>query len=113
MDGRRAYLGTVLYYGLIALLSLGIGAIVRHTGGALTVVIALLYVAPIIAQLVSSPRWHRWIERYSPMSAGLAIQATKHLDRLPISPWAGLFVLSVYAAAALLLGATAFRWRDA
>jgi len=110
---RRAYLGTVLYYGLIALLSLGIGAIVRHTGGALTVIIALLYIAPIIAQLVNSPRWHRWLERYSPMPAGLSIQATKHLEAMPISPWRGLFVLSVYAAAALLLGAVVFRWRDA
>lgn len=110
---RRAFLGSVLYYGLIALLSLGIGAIVRHTGGALTVVIALLYLAPIIAQLVTSPRWHRWLERYSPMTAGLAIQSTKHLDALPISPWAGLLVLTAYASAALVLGALVFRWRDA
>jgi ABC-2 type transport system permease protein len=110
---RRAYLGTVLYLGLVALLSLGIGALARHTTGAITIVLALLYVAPIIAQLVTNPRWHDRIYRYAPMTAGLAVQTTKHLDRLPIRPWVGLGVLAGYAGAALLLGAIAFKIRDA
>jgi ABC-2 type transport system permease protein len=36
------------------------------------------------------------------MSTGLAIQATTGLRSLPLSPWAGLGVLAVWAAAALL-----------
>jgi ABC-2 type transport system permease protein len=110
---RRAYLGTVLYLGLIALLSLGIGTLVRHTAGAITAVLALLYVAPIIALVVSSQVWRDRIERYSPMTAGLYVQATNHLDRLPIRPWHGLGVLAAYAGVALLLGAVAFKVRDA
>lgn len=110
---RRAYLGTVLYLGLVALLSLGIGTLIRHTAGAVTTVLALLYVAPIVAQLVTIPRWHDRITKYAPMTAGLAVQATTHLDRLPIRPWAGLGLLAVYAGIAMLLGAVAFKVRDA
>jgi ABC-2 type transport system permease protein len=110
---RRAYLGTVLYLGLVALLSLGIGALVRDTAGAITIVLALLYVAPIVAEFVSNARWHDRIYRYAPMTAGLAVQATRHLNTLPIQPWHGLGVLAGYAGGALLLGAVAFKLQDA
>lgn len=42
------------------------------------------------------------------MTAGLAVQSTRDLASLPISPWAGLGVLAGYAVAALALGATLF-----
>jgi ABC-2 type transport system permease protein len=115
LDGptRRAYLGTVLYLGLVALLSVGVGALVRHTAGAVTTVLALLYVAPIVAQFVTDVRWQNRIDRYAPMTAGLAVQATRHLEKLPIQPWHGLGVLAGYAGGALVLGAVAFRLRDA
>jgi ABC-2 type transport system permease protein len=47
------------------------------------------------------------------MTAGLMIQATSDLERLPLRPWAGLAVLAAYAAAAMLLGAVLFTTRDA
>jgi ABC-2 type transport system permease protein len=47
------------------------------------------------------------------MTAGLAIQATTDLNRLPLSPWAGLGVLAAWAAAALLVGGLVLRLRDA
>jgi ABC-2 type transport system permease protein len=108
----RAFGGTVLYLGLIALLSLGVAAMVRHTGGAISLVLGLLFVLPIAAQFVSSP-WSGRILKYSPMTAGLAIQATKHVERLPIGPWPGLGVLAAYATAAAIGGAVLFRRRDA
>jgi ABC-2 type transport system permease protein len=46
------------------------------------------------------------------MTAGLAIQATRDLDRLPIGPWAGLGVLAAWAAAAVLAGGVVFTVRD-
>jgi ABC-2 type transport system permease protein len=109
----RAYGGTVLYFGLVALVALGIGFLVRHTGGAVTLVLGLLYVAPVITIAISDPRWREWVEQVSPMTAGLAVQATLRLDALPISPWRGLGVLALYAAGASLAGAVAFRLRDA
>ena len=108
----RAFAGTVLYLGLIALLSLGVAAMVRHTGGAISVVLALLYVLPIMAQFVTPP-WNVRIVKYAPMTAGLAIQATRNLDHLPIPPWQGLGILAAYAALALAGGALLFHARDA
>jgi ABC-2 type transport system permease protein len=109
----RAGAGTVLYLALVALLSLGIGAIVRDTGGAVATVLGLLYLFPLVAMLVSDPGWREWLDRLGPASAGQAIQATVGLDDLPIGPWAGLGVLAGWAAAALVLAAVAIHARDA
>ena len=109
----RAYGGTVLYLGLVALISLGVAFVVRHTGGTVTILLVLLYVAPILSIAVSDPRWKEWIEQVSPMTAGLAVQATLRLDTQPIGPWAGLGVLALYAVAALSAGLVLFRFRDA
>lgn len=109
----RAAFGTVLYLCLVALLSLGIATALRHTAAALTTVLSLLYLFPLLAQFISNERWHTRIERYAPMSAGLAVQATTNLGDLPIGPWTGLGVLAAYAGATLLLGAVLFITRDA
>ncbi len=75
--------------------------------------LSLLYVLPILAQFVPYEHLREQLRRYAPMSAGLAIQATRRLDTLPIGPWAGLGLLASYAAGALVLGHVLFRYRDA
>jgi ABC-2 type transport system permease protein len=109
----RAAGGSVLYLGLIAILSLGVAAIVRDTAGAITTVLVLLFLAPAVLTFVSNPVWHHRLQRYTPMNAGLTIQATRDLAALPITPWGGLGVLAAYAGGALLLGALALCLRDA
>jgi ABC-2 type transport system permease protein len=49
----------------------------------------------------------------SPMTAGLAVQATLRLGALPISPWRGLGVVALYAASATAAAVLALRFRDA
>jgi ABC-2 type transport system permease protein len=107
----RAALGTVLYLGLIALLSLGIGTVFRDTAVSTGIILGLLYLPPLLAQLLSGP-WRRHIQQLAPMSAGLAIQATRNIPALPISPWAGLGVLAGWDAGLLLLGLAVLRARD-
>jgi ABC-2 type transport system permease protein len=109
----RAAAGSVCYLALIALLSLGIATAVRDSATAIGIVLGLLYVFPIITQVVSDPHWRRHLQQIGPMSAGLAVQATTHLSSLPIGPWAGLGVLAVWAAAALLAGGLLLQLRDA
>jgi ABC-2 type transport system permease protein len=109
----RAAAGSVLYLGLIALLSLGIATAIRDSAVTIGVVLALLYLSPLVAQAVSNPQWHRHLEQAGPMTAGLAIQATTGLRSLPIQPWAGLGVLAAWAAAALIIGGLLLRLRDA
>jgi ABC-2 type transport system permease protein len=110
---RRASVGTVLYLGLIALLSAGIALLLRDTGGSLTVILALLFGSPLVALFVSDPLWQHRIHRFSPMDAGLAIQATRDFATIHIGQWAGVGLLGAYAAVAALAGGVMFRLRDA
>ena len=109
----RAAAGSVLYLALIALFSLGVGAAVRDSAVAIGVVLALLYLFPIISTVITSPAWHRHLDQLSPMTAGLYIQATTNLRSLPLTPWQGLGVLAAWAAGAMLAGALLLRFRDA
>ena len=108
----RAGFGSVLYLGLIALLSIGIGTVFRDSAVSTGIVLGLLYLPPLLAQRVSGP-WRRHIQQIAPMTAGLAIQATRNRHSLPISPWAGLGVLAAWAAGMLLVGLTVLKARDA
>jgi ABC-2 type transport system permease protein len=108
----RAAVGTVLYLGLVAVLSLGAGAAIRDGAAAITAVLALLFTAPMIAPFVTDPTWSTRVRKFSPTTAGMAVQATTGLDRLPIGPWAGLGVLAAYAAVAVVGAAVLLKARD-
>ncbi|MGH3426785.1 MAG: hypothetical protein ACRDQZ_04350 [Mycobacteriales bacterium] len=108
----RAATGSVIYLILIGFLALGVATALRDTAAAIGVVLALLYLPPLLAQIVADPL-RRHIEQIAPMTAGLAIQATTNLSERPIAPWAGLGVLAAWAAAALLAGGLLLRARDA
>jgi ABC-2 type transport system permease protein len=108
----RAATGSVLYLVLIGLLALGIATALRDTAVSIGAVLALLYLPPLLAQVVGDPL-RRHIEQITPMTAGLAVQATTNLSGLPIAPWAGLGVLAAWAAAALLAAGLLLRFRDA
>lgn len=109
----RAAFGSVLYLVLIALLSLGIAAAVRDSAAGIGLVLGLLFLFPIALVMVNNPHWHRHLEQIAPMNVGLEIQTTLDLHSLPLNPWAGLGVLGLWAAGALILGALVLRWRDA
>jgi ABC-2 type transport system permease protein len=109
----RATAGSILYLTLIALLGLGIAAIVRNSAASIGVILGLLYLLPILSQVIGDPHWQRLLQQIGPMSAGLTIQATTDLHSLPLSPWAGLGVTAGWAAAALVAGGLLLRIRDA
>jgi ABC-2 type transport system permease protein len=99
-------------YCLIGLFGLGLGAIVRHTPGAIAVLVGGVYV---LAQLVAglAPA----IMPYVPvsivansMSAVRPVPAEGQVHFL--SPWAGLGMLSLYAAVTLGAGAWRLASRD-
>ena len=110
----RAAAGSVLYLALIALLSLGVATIIQDSAAAIGAVLGLLYLPPVIAAVLgSNPQVQRAIDHWAPTNAGLTIQDTTNLRGLAISPWAGLGVLAIWAAAALLAGGLMLRVRDA
>jgi ABC-2 type transport system permease protein len=109
----RAACGSVLYLALIALLSVGIATAVRDCAVAIGVVLALLYVFPIVTAVTASERWQRHLEQVGPMTAGLYIQVTVRVRALPLTPWQGLGVLALWAAGAMIVGGLVLRFRDA
>jgi ABC-2 type transport system permease protein len=110
----RAAAGSVLYLALIALLSLGLATALRDSGASIAVLLGLLYIVPLFTELGAlDPRWEHRLQEWGPMTAGLAIQATRNLETLPIGPWPGLGVLAAWTAGALLVGGLLLRLRDA
>jgi ABC-2 type transport system permease protein len=99
-------------YGLIGLFGLGLGATIRHTPAAIAVLVGGVYV---LAQLVAglAPP----IMPYLPVAIvanslsvvqPVAAEGQVHF----LSPWAGLAMLSLYAAVALGAGAWRLATRD-
>jgi ABC-2 type transport system permease protein len=109
----RAAVGSVLYLVLVALLALGVAAALRDSAAATGAVLGLLYLFPLLVGAVGDPDWQRHLRQAGPMTAGLAVQSTRDLDRLPIGPWAGLGVLAAWSAGALLIGWLVLERRDA
>lgn len=71
----RAGAGAVAYLILIAILSLGVAAVVRDSAVAIGTVLGLLYLPPILVQMVANPDLHRILDRTAPMNAGLGVLA--------------------------------------
>ena len=107
----RAVVGSALYLVALALLALGVGAVVRHTAAAVTLVVSLLFV-PLVAGGVLPERLGEAVQKASPV-AGLAVQRTIERPDVLMDPWAGLAVAWGWAAAALLAGLVLLSVRDA
>jgi ABC-2 type transport system permease protein len=109
----RATVGAVVYLTLIALLSLGVGAAVRDSAAAIGLVLALLYLFPVVASLASDATFARCLQQIGPLSVGLDVQATIGMESLSLTPWQGLGVVALWTVGALLLGALVLSFRDA
>ena len=70
----RAVVGGGLYLTLVGLMGVAVGTILRHTAGAVTTVIAILFVLPGVLQALP-PSWRNPVEKYWPTRAGSQISA--------------------------------------
>ena len=107
----RAVIGGGLFLGVCGLLSFGLGALIRHTAGAITASFGLLFVLVILAGFLPSS-WAVHVDKWVPTNAGGAIWE-KVTGVHPFSPWTGFAVFCGYAALALAAGLYRFRNRDA
>jgi ABC-2 type transport system permease protein len=108
-----AVVGTALFVTVAAVIAFGLGAIIRHTAGAIASAIGLLFVLPIIIQLLPHT-WRFDLTRFFPDAAGRALSATvgppdPHLW----SAWPQFAVAVIWAAVLVGAGAWLFRKRDA
>jgi ABC-type transport system involved in multi-copper enzyme maturation permease subunit len=108
-----AIIGSALFVTLVALIAFGLGAIIRHTAGAITSVIGLMFVVPIIIQVLPSS-WRDDIMRFFPDAAGRVISVTVgNGDAHLWSAWPQFLVTLAYTVVLLGIGAFMFRKRDA
>jgi len=111
-------LGNTLYLTLAALLALGLGTLLRSSAGAISVVVALLFIAPIVMQVLGMAGW-AWVPAVSnwlPSSLGSTLSNSAMLaDPVPgaVTYWGALGGLAAWAAVALVPAAVLFKTRDA
>lgn len=111
----QAVVGGGLYLAVSALLAFGLAALLRHTAGAITAAIGVLFVSFIMAQFLPHD-WATKVDKWIPFFAGGQIWGLRKLGGTDIpmfSPWAGFGVFTAYAAAAIIAGAVLFHKRDA
>jgi ABC-2 type transport system permease protein len=105
----RAVLMAGVYPALIALIGLGIGAIIRHTAGAICALVGVLFVLPL---LFVSPSLANTAQNFLPHPMANSMTAVTQLPHtLPLGLIFGL--LCAYALVALAAGAWALTSRDA
>ncbi|WP_449281962.1 hypothetical protein [Leucobacter sp.] len=98
-----------LYLGVIAILAVGLTAVIRHVVAALIAVLVLLIVLPPV--LGSIPGVRDAVD-YLPTIAGRRL-VSDFETAAQLTPWAGFGVLAVWAAAVLVLSGVLLRTRDA
>jgi ABC-type transport system involved in multi-copper enzyme maturation permease subunit len=109
-----AIIGSALFVTVAALIAFGLGAIIRHTAGAITSAIGLLFVLSIIIQIL--PDTWRWdIMRFFPDAAGRVISVTLPGQQNPHlwSTWPQFLVTVIWMAVFVGVGGYLFRKRDA
>jgi ABC-2 type transport system permease protein len=105
----RAVLMAGAYPALIALIGLGLGAIIRHTAGAICALVGVLFVLPL---LFVTPALQNAGQNFLPHPMANALTAVKALPHT-LPPGLVFSLLCAYAMAALAAGAWALTRHDA
>ena len=108
----RAVAGAGLYLTVLGLLALSIGTLIRHTAGAISAIIGIVLVLPILSGLLPG-NWGAHINAYLPEQAGTLITHTHEVSGDLLSPWQGFGVLCLWAALLFAVGAFLLQRRDA
>ena len=108
----RAVIGTGLALTVLGLFAMAIGALIRHTAGAIATVIGVVLVLPILTGLLPGS-WGAHVNAYLPEQAGgLISQAHEQAGNL-LTPWQGFGVFCIWTALLLIAAGYLLRRRDA
>ena len=108
----RAIIGSATYLTLIGLTAVGLGFAIRNTAGAIATLFGIVLVAPLLTSALPSP-YDQDIAKFLPLNTGERVIAVTDYDHNLLSPWAGIGVTALYAAAALIAGLVVLKRRDA
>lgn len=107
----RALLGAGLYLGLVAVLGVALGVLVRSSAAAIAILAGALLVVPVLAPLLPDSIGDAVIP-YLPSNAGSAVMTLASTDGT-LAPWTGLAVFAGYVAVTLAAAAYRLKTTDA
>jgi ABC-2 type transport system permease protein len=117
-----ALLGGAAYLALVALLSFGIGAIIRSSAGGIAASLGVLLVLPVVLQILSNLAGATWVQNiagFLPTNAGGHLYAyssdvsTTTAGVISLNATSGGLVLVAWAVVAIVVAALLLRRRDA
>jgi ABC-type transport system involved in multi-copper enzyme maturation permease subunit len=108
----RAVVGAGLYLTVLGVFALAIGALIRHTAGAITAVIGMVLVIFPLAGLLPGS-WGAHVHAYLPTVAGQLITADKPQAGQLLSAWQGFGVFCAWTALLLAAALYLLQRRDA
>jgi len=112
-DVTRAVIGAGMYLTVLGLFSLAIGALIRHSAGAIAAAIGLVFVVGQLLELLDSYDWGRHVHDWFPTVAGSYITRIQASSDQVLSPWQGFAVFCGWTALLLIAGAYLLQRRDA
>jgi ABC-2 type transport system permease protein len=110
----RAVLLSAAIVTVFGLLAYGTGAIIRHTAGAITAILGVIFLIPALAEALPNS-WFADVVRWLPggQALGPIANSSPSVSNHLFSAWGEFAVFSGYAAVLLALGAWLFIRRDA
>lgn len=101
----RPVLGAALYLVLIAMLGMAFGFLLRHTAAAITALVGLLFLAPVVLNFLPAQMGTR-AAKFLPASAGQEFWSNSN------GSWTGLVILLVWAGGMFALGVSRLLGED-
>jgi ABC-2 type transport system permease protein len=108
----RAVIGAILYLTVLGLFALSIGGLIRHTAGAIAIVIATVIVVPPLVGLIPGTIANH-VHGYLPTVAGQLVAQTGQEPGDVLSAWQGFGVFCLWTAVLLAACGWLLMRRDA
>jgi ABC-type transport system involved in multi-copper enzyme maturation permease subunit len=108
----RAIVGDGLFLAVLGLFSMAIGALLRHSAGAICTAIGVVFVLPIVGAFLPGS-WGQHVHDYLPSQAGSMIAQAHQDANQVLSPWQGLGVFCAETAILLAVAFYLLKRRDA
>ncbi len=108
----RAVIGAGLYLTVLGLFALSIGLLIRHTAGAIAIVLGLVLVVGPLLTLLDSYYWGAHAHAWFPTVAGGYITEDHQTAGQLLTPWQGFAVFCGWTALLLIIGGYLLKRRD-
>ncbi|GAA0941062.1 ABC transporter permease [Nonomuraea longicatena] len=106
----QVLLGTTLYLTASGLFGLALGALVRHTPGAIVAAISMINVVPTLVRMLPG-EWGKTVGNHFTTNAGMEIVRDSPAN--PLGAWGGFAVYLVWIAVTMVVAAVLLDRRDA